>query len=87
MEQCWAAEASGRPLLGNVQPQLETIMRRAAKENFASQDNNTAGKCDIYFWTLSDSDSKSFDAKRNQNYLINSDHVCANFNFMQFREF
>lgn len=27
MEQCWAAEPSQRPLLGNVQPQLEQIYR------------------------------------------------------------
>lgn len=32
MEQCWAAEPSARPLLGNVQPQLEAIQDRALRE-------------------------------------------------------
>lgn len=33
MEQCWAAEPSARPLLGNVQPVLETIQRNALAES------------------------------------------------------
>ncbi|CAG9759907.1 unnamed protein product [Ceutorhynchus assimilis] len=38
MEQCWAAEPSERPLLGNVQPQLENIYRCAKYEaNAANQ--------------------------------------------------
>lgn len=32
MEQCWAAEPAERPLLGNVQPQLEHIYRSAKFE-------------------------------------------------------
>lgn len=31
MEQCWAAEPADRPLLGNVQPQLEKIQRESVK--------------------------------------------------------
>lgn len=33
MEQCWAAEPSERPLLGYVQPQLETIYTKAKSEH------------------------------------------------------
>lgn len=32
MELCWSAEPSQRPLLGYVQPQLETIQKRALEE-------------------------------------------------------
>ncbi|XP_022915171.1 dual serine/threonine and tyrosine protein kinase-like isoform X2 [Onthophagus taurus] len=32
MEQCWAAEPCERPLLGDVQPQLEDILNRATKK-------------------------------------------------------
>lgn len=33
MEQCWAAEPSARPLLGNVQPQLEAIQHHMVIES------------------------------------------------------
>lgn len=33
MEQCWAANPSYRPLLGNVQPILEKIMKKACEQD------------------------------------------------------
>lgn len=40
MQKCWSAEPSERPLLGYVQPQLETIYNRAIEPSGKLNNNN-----------------------------------------------